>query len=203
MPIPPSHVLIINFLSFIQGEYTCDPPVQLVESMLNYIPSIEKNISFGIMTGDIPPHEVWSTLPFMKTERIHDSAYALLHTHFDSKDKINTRLYPAVGNHEAAPTNNFPLSTSDIPLEQNREYLSLEWLYTALSKHWNGWIANDPDFYVQTTTGSYATRPVEGLKLISLNTNFCYTLNWWLYQKPMEQVRQKEKVIVMTTDQCK
>jgi sphingomyelin phosphodiesterase len=157
--------------------------------MLNYIPSIEKNISFGIMTGDIPPHEVWSTLPFMKTERIHDSAYALLHTHFDSKDKINTRLYPAVGNHEAAPTNNFPLSTSDIPSEQNREYLSLEWLYTALSKNWNGWIANDPDFYVQTTTGSYATRPVEGLKLISLNTNFCYTLNWWLYQKPTEQVR--------------
>ncbi|KAI8329539.1 Metallo-dependent phosphatase-like protein [Chlamydoabsidia padenii] len=168
------------------GEYTCDPPARLVESMLKYIPTVEKNISFGIMTGDIPPHEVWSTLPFMKTERIHDNAYALLHTHFDAKDKINTILYPAVGNHEAAPTNNFPLSTSDLPLDQNHEYLSLEWLYSALNKHWNGWLTNNPNFYVQTTTGSYATRPMNGLKLISLNTNFCYTLNWWLYQRPSQ-----------------
>ncbi|CAO3591762.1 unnamed protein product [Absidia cylindrospora] len=169
------------------GEYTCDPPVKLTESMLKYIPTVEKDISFGIMTGDMPPHEVWSTLPFLKTQRIHDSAYALLHTHFDAEDKINSLLYPAVGNHEAAPTNNFPISTNNLPLDEDRKYLSLEWLYKSLTRNWRGWLSQETsNFYVQTNTGSYATRPLPGLKLISLNTNFCYTLNWWLYQRPAE-----------------
>ncbi|ORZ09835.1 Metallo-dependent phosphatase-like protein [Absidia repens] len=169
------------------GEYTCDPPARLIESMLKYIPTIEKNISFGIMTGDVPPHEIWSTLPFMKTKQIHDSAYALLHSHFDEEDKINTPLYPAVGNHEAAPTNIFPLNSSDIPVDEQHDYLSLGWLYKTLAKNWSGWLSGKPELFKQTDTGSYVTRPMEGLKLISLNTNFCYNLNWWLYQRPAEK----------------
>ncbi|KAI8081271.1 Metallo-dependent phosphatase-like protein [Halteromyces radiatus] len=168
------------------GEYTCDPPLKLIESMLKHIPKVEKEIEFGILTGDIPPHEIWSTLPFMKTQRMHENAYALLHTHFDTKDHLNSVLYPSVGNHEAAPTNNFPLKSTKLPQEKGLEYLSLKWLYRSLAKNWRGWLSDMPNFSVQTSTGSYVTRPLPGLKLISMNTNFCYTLNLWLYERPAE-----------------
>ncbi|ORX59557.1 sphingomyelin phosphodiesterase [Hesseltinella vesiculosa] len=166
------------------GEYTCDTPLALVESMLEYIEEELPDVDFGLMTGDIPPHEVWNTLPFLKTQLIHEGAYALLHAHFDSEELVNTRLYPAIGNHEAAPTNNFPLSGSNY--DENHEYLSLQWMYDTLMSRWRSWTALGDHAYVETKTGSYAAYPVPGLKLISLNTNFCYTLNWWLYQRPGE-----------------
>ncbi|KAI8365386.1 Metallo-dependent phosphatase-like protein [Radiomyces spectabilis] len=166
------------------GEYSCDTPLTLIESLLEFIPSVAPDISFGILTGDVPPHEVWSTLPFLKTQMIQDGSYQLLHAHFDSPHLLNSMLYPAVGNHESAPTNIFPLKTSKIPIEEKREYLKLLWLYKSLSESWKGWLTQQD---VEENAGSYVARPVKGLKLISLNTNFCYTLNWWLYEHPMEK----------------
>ncbi|CAO3616653.1 unnamed protein product [Cunninghamella echinulata] len=174
------------------GEYSCDTPLPLIKSMLDFIPTIENDISFGLMTGDIPPHEVWHTLPFLKTQFIQDASYRLLHAHFDAPSKINAVLYPSVGNHESAPTNNFPLKTNQLPDDMEHDFLSLVWLYKSLAKSWNGWLSynndgDDPKNDIENNTGSYVARPLHGLKLISLNTNFCYTLNWWLYQQPNER----------------
>ncbi|CAO3609031.1 unnamed protein product [Cunninghamella blakesleeana] len=174
----------ITKLSSPWGEYSCDTPLSLIESMLSYIPTVEKDISFGLMTGDIPPHEVWHTLPFLKTQFIQDGSYALLHAHFDASNKINSVLYPAVGNHESAPTNNFPLKINTLPDDDDHDFLSLTWLYKSLAKSWKGWLPIESDTKIESNTGSYVARPLKGLKLISLNTNFCYTLNWWLYQQP-------------------
>jgi sphingomyelin phosphodiesterase len=160
----------------------------LIKSLLDYIPTVEPDIEFGIMTGDVPPHEVWSTLPIFKTKIIHDETYRLLHKYFDSPFSLNSMLYPAVGNHESAPTNIFPLKSSSIPDDQDKQYLSLKWLYQSLAQSWRGWLSQSINSDVESNTGSYALRPVRGLKLISLNTNFCYVLNWWLYEHPMEKV---------------
>lgn len=169
------------------GEYSCDTPLTMIESLLEFIPTAAPNIAFGIMTGDVPPHEVWSTLPTIKTQLIHDNSYNLLHTHFDSPYLINAMLYPAVGNHEAAPTNIFPLESSRIPIEQEREYLKLRWLYESLSESWQGWLPRHTISQIKRNSGSYVARPVKGLKIVSLNTNFCYTMNWWLYESPSEK----------------
>ena len=173
----------------ITGEYSCDTSLPLIESLLEYIPSVEKDIKFGIMTGDVPPHEVWSTLPFLKTQLIQTETYNLLHAHFDGPLSLNSMLYPAVGNHEAAPTNNFPLlKTSKVKFDVDNDFLRLEWLYKSLANSWKGWLSNIASPEVETNSGSYVARPVNGLKLISLNTNFCYTLNLWLYEHPMQKV---------------
>ncbi|KAI9018040.1 Metallo-dependent phosphatase-like protein [Phycomyces nitens] len=169
------------------GAYNCDAPYTLIESMLDFIPTIAPNIEFGILTGDVPPHEVWSTLPILKTRLIQDASFTMLHNHFDSPFHINTVLYPAVGNHEAAPTNIFPLKSSSLPKDPTKKYLDLEWLYKSLSKSWRGWLSYGTNVEVERNTANYAVRPMNGLKLISLNTNFCYTLNWWLYEHPMEK----------------
>lgn len=138
------------------------------------------------MTGDVPPHEVWNTLPVLKTQLIQDQTYDLLHSYFDSP-LLDSMLYPAVGNHEAAPTNNFPLKTSSIPLEVEKHFYDLKWLYKSLARSWQGWLSPHTNPFFEYNTGSYAVRPVKGLKLISLNTNFCYILNWWLYESPVEK----------------
>lgn len=182
------HPTYMHFFFLTKGEYTCDTSLPLIESMLEFIPTVEPNIDFGIMTGDVPPHEVWSTLPFLKTQLIQDETYKLLHSHFDSQYLLNSMLYPAVGNHEAAPTNNFPLKGSKIPFDLDRDYLNLKWLYRSLAASWTGWLSPDINTDVELNTGSYTTRPVKGLKLISLNTNFCYVLNWWLYEHPIQKV---------------
>ncbi|KAI8366663.1 Metallo-dependent phosphatase-like protein [Radiomyces spectabilis] len=162
------------------GSYQCDAPLPLINSMLEYIESLD-DIRFGLMTGDVPPHDVWNTLPVNKTRMIQTDSYQLLHAYFD--DSFRARLYPTFGNHEAAPANLFPLNGSSIP--QDRSYLKMEWLYGALKKAWKGWIPREVD--VKARKGNYAVRPVRGLKIVSLNTNFCYTFNWWLYQSPFEK----------------
>lgn len=159
----------------------------LIQSLLEYIPKAEPDIAFGIMTGDVPPHEVWATLPILKTQLIQDETYELLHNHFDSPNLLNSMLYPAVGNHEAAPTNNFPLKTSNIPIEIEKDYLDMKWLYKSLAHSWRGWLSLKTNPQVEENTGSYTARPRKGLKLISLNTNFCYILNWWLYEHPIQK----------------
>ncbi|KAI8148608.1 Metallo-dependent phosphatase-like protein [Fennellomyces sp. T-0311] len=171
----------------IWGEYSCDTPISTIESLLEYIPTVAPDIAFGIMTGDVPPHEVWSTLPTIKTQLIQDHSYSLLHQHFDSPDLVNTMLYPAVGNHESAPTNMFPVKTSKIPIEEERHYLHMHWLYRSLAQSWQGWLSHHTITNMENNSASYVARPVAGLKLISLNTNFCYTMNWWLYEHPMEK----------------
>ncbi|KAG0950228.1 hypothetical protein G6F57_000117 [Rhizopus arrhizus] len=167
------------------GEYTCDSSLGLIESLLRHIPKVEPNIRFSIFTGDIPPHDVWSTLPFGKTQFIQDQSYELFHSQFDSPLLINSNVFPTVGNHESAPANIFPLEHSNIP--SKKAYLDLKWLYKSLATNWQSWLGPDINSFVQSNTGSYVARPVPGLKLISLNTNFCYILNWWLYQQPVQK----------------
>ncbi|KAL0084755.1 Metallo-dependent phosphatase-like protein [Phycomyces blakesleeanus] len=168
------------------GDYSCDTPVSLVSSMLKYIPTVEPKLAFGLITGDLPPHEVWSTLPITKTQWVEDQSFGLLHTHFDAP-LLNTMLYPAVGNHESAPTNVFPLRDSKIAIEDDKEYLTMNWLYSSLAKSWEGWLPEEALVDVEKNSASYVARPIDGLKLISLNTNFCYSLNWWLYENPISQ----------------
>ncbi|KAI7874234.1 sphingomyelin phosphodiesterase [Lichtheimia hyalospora FSU 10163] len=171
----------------IWGAYTCDTPLTLIESMLEFIPTVAPDLAFGLLTGDIPSHEVWSTLPALKTQLVEEHSFALMHAHFDSPHLINSVLYPAVGNHESAPTNIFPLKQSRIPIEEEKDYLRLEWMYASLAKSWLGWLTPNTVLQVEQNSGSYVVYPRPGLKLISLNTNFCYTMNWWLYEGNAQQ----------------
>ncbi|KAI9474288.1 MAG: Metallo-dependent phosphatase-like protein [Benjaminiella poitrasii] len=169
------------------GSFGCDTPISLIETMLEYIPIAAPNASFAILTGDIPPHEVWETLPVEKTRFIQNASYSLLHSHFDSSFLINTKLYPAIGNHESAPTNLFPLEDSSLPSGKRHDDLAMTWLYETLVKNWEGWIPSKYLSNVHKNSGSYISYPANGLKLISINTNYCYNLNWWLYEQPTKK----------------
>jgi sphingomyelin phosphodiesterase len=87
-----------------------------------------------------------------------------------------------VGNHDAAPANLFPLKKSTFPLPRKGLDLKLDWLYQSLTHSWRNWVSADVAEHLTNQFGSYALKPTKGLKLISMNTIFCYTLNWWMFE---------------------
>jgi sphingomyelin phosphodiesterase len=134
------------------------------------INSIVPDTTLTLFTGDIVDHAVWLVSEAHNLIDIND-AY--------SRMSNLTQVYGTAGNHEAAPVNSFPpLSAKSATSEQ--------WLYDALSNDWKQWIGENAsrqaDIY-----GAYSTKfPGGNLRIISLNTNFYYKENYWMYERKME-----------------
>ena len=88
-------------------------------------------------------------------------------------------FFPVIGNHEAAPVNSFPTSSMSVS--------SISWLYNILADQWGIWLNEDVERSIRET-GFYPVRlPKDNMRLIGLNTNFWYKLNWWMIIKPLEE----------------
>ncbi|KAF9427909.1 hypothetical protein BGZ94_003882 [Podila epigama] len=147
------------------GDYKCDAPIKLGVDMLKYVPKVA-NVSFSILTGDIPPHDVW----IQNKETVvvvEEIAYSTM------QNGLSTKVYPAIGNHETGPTNLFPTKASGG---------NIQWLYDSLADDWSRWLPADAVNSVKNY-GAYTASPAPGFRIISLNNNFCYTLNFYLYGK--------------------
>ncbi|KAK3847625.1 MAG: Metallo-dependent phosphatase-like protein [Linnemannia gamsii] len=149
------------------GDYRCDTPVKLTQDLMKFIRKEIPNIDFAILTGDVPPHDTW-----LQTKEtvvpIEERAYGLIES-FLGKD---VNVYPAIGNHDAGPTNLFPTERSGG---------NIQWLYNSLSTQWSSWLSPRELASVRHNHGAYSTTPHRGFRLISLNTNFCYKDNLYLY----------------------
>lgn len=146
------------------GNPKCDPPLRLEESMVEAIE--ELNPAFSIYTGDVVAHDIWMV---NRTEVLDDfnATYSLL-------DRLGL-VYAAVGNHDTAPVNLFP--ASEIPASHD----SMDWAYQALSSAWHGLAPIDT-----ADRGSYSSIvPGKNLKIISYNSIFYYTNNFYMYTDPM------------------
>ncbi|KAG0380984.1 hypothetical protein BGX24_001693 [Mortierella sp. AD032] len=144
------------------GDYNCDSPVKLGQSLLKYVPTIAQP-SFAILTGDVPPHDVWSeTQNTVVGEEAN--AYGIMAS-------LGATIYPTIGNHESGPPNLFPTKASGG---------DASWLYNSLASAWSRWLPSDAANSVKNF-GAYTVSPSPGFRIISLNTNFCYTMNFYLY----------------------
>ncbi|KAF7171965.1 hypothetical protein CNMCM5623_004235 [Aspergillus felis] len=154
------------------GHPKCDPPLRLEESMMAAIAAMDP--AFSIYTGDVVPHDVWSV---NQTEVLHDlnATYSLL-------DQLGL-VYAALGNHDTAPVNLFP--SERIPVSHNPQ-----WAYDALAADWTklvGGPLSAPVVHATDQFGSYsAIHPGGKLRIISYNSVFYYTYNFYAYQEPME-----------------
>lgn len=157
------------------GSYNCDLPMRTFEAALKYLNKTialfnGPEIKYIIWTGDLKPHDVWS-----------ESKESAISTYKQVFDTIfgylpNVRIFPSLGNHEMIPVDSFSpsnllgIARGDSP----------EWVYKVLDGYWSRWL---PDDTVKTIMkdGLYAVHVLPGLKIISLNTNFCHSNNFWLY----------------------
>lgn len=156
------------------GSYAeCDIPMHTFESSLKAIRDTMKqdgSVDYLIWTGDIQPHDVW-----MQTKEgasaTYDAVFAKIFEYLP-----DVTVLPTLGNHEMVPVDSFsPSNLLSIARED-----SPEWLYRKIDSSWSHWLPADT---IKTITkdGFYATMVRPGLKVVSLNTNFCHNKNFWLY----------------------
>ncbi|XP_026276630.1 sphingomyelin phosphodiesterase [Frankliniella occidentalis] len=149
------------------GDYRkCDTPKRTVDNMLQHIASTHPDIDYIIWTGDLPPHDVWN--------QTREENLSILKETVAQMAQLfpGIPIFPALGNHEAAPVNSFPP-----PFVQN-DY-SINWLYDELDAQWRQWLPSSVSRTVRRGAFySVLVRP--GFRIISLNMNYCNNKNWWL-----------------------
>jgi sphingomyelin phosphodiesterase len=159
------------------GDYrTCDLPQWTAENMLKYIVQNEEQINFIYFTGDIAPHDVW------QQTQIKDLKEISLTTRLLNQTFLNKKIYPCVGNHEAAPPDLF--STDN-----------MSWLYLNLANQWINQFGLDEQTRDTIIRGGYYTTIIASkLRLISLNMNYCTENNYWLFINSTDPLGQLQWV---------
>ncbi|GCC38205.1 hypothetical protein chiPu_0016717, partial [Chiloscyllium punctatum] len=147
------------------GEYSkCDLPLHTIENLLQHLQPGHFDLVYW--TGDIPAHDVWH-----QTRKNQLTALNTI-TGLIQKYLGHVAVYPAVGNHESTPVNSFPP-----PFIHGNE--SSAWLYDAMVQAWKGWLPEEAQETLRRA-GFYTVKLNPGLRLVSLNMNFCSHENFWL-----------------------
>lgn len=149
------------------GDYrSCDIPPRTLDNLFQHLQSIQNKFDFIYWTGDLPPHNIWNQSRTDQTKAIN------VLTDYFLKYLPKKKLFPVVGNHESAPVDSFPPS-----FIKGKD--SISWLYSALNESWSHWLPKET--YGTIKSGAYYTvSPFPGFRIVSINTNYCNKLNWWL-----------------------
>ncbi|GAA5985539.1 hypothetical protein JCM10908_007017 [Rhodotorula pacifica] len=146
------------------GHKKCDAPPALVESMFRAIDRFVPNRTLSIFTGDVVESAVWAVerpVVYNDLELWHQDMQA--------------PSYPVVGNHDVSPVNAFPRSNSP-------SAHASDWVFELAARDWQKWIGHHAANQVRNMSGCYSrVHPGTDLKIISLNTNYWYKQNFWLY----------------------
>lgn len=156
------------------GTYSnCDVPLRTLVSALKALNSTMNStlgIDYIIWTGDIQPHDVWQQ-DKKSALATYESVFAKIFEYLP-----NAKIFPTLGNHEMVPVDSFSPS--------NLKYIarddSPEWLYKKMDTYWSRWLPTDTAKTIEKD-GFYSVVVRPGLKIVSLNTNFCHNSNLWLY----------------------
>ncbi|KZT61486.1 Metallo-dependent phosphatase [Calocera cornea HHB12733] len=165
------------------GAFQCDLPMDLAGVAIEAIPALAgagptgREFDFAIFTGDLISHDN------------HDWPLQLGRTYIEYEESItfsmiqsalgSTPVYAALGNHDTWP------QACAAPLSMQPEYLGnqFSWNYEHISALWaqKGWIDSTSYQYASVHYGGYAITTWRGLKIISFNSDFWYTDNWFNY----------------------
>ncbi|KIK68505.1 hypothetical protein GYMLUDRAFT_35936 [Collybiopsis luxurians FD-317 M1] len=148
------------------GNSKCDSPPDLADSMLEAVNSF--NAKFVIFTGDVVEGATWLTTQDEVTADLEDFNAQLL-------SKVTAPIFPSIGNHDSTPVNSFPRNTTDTTLD-------VQWVFDTQSAGWEQWIGSAASQQVDHISGSYAASvPDMNLIILSVNTQYWYKQNLWLY----------------------
>ncbi|XP_029375342.1 sphingomyelin phosphodiesterase [Echeneis naucrates] len=164
------------------GTYSkCDLPLRTVENLLENAAKAG-SWDWVYWTGDIPAHNVWSQTRKQQLSELTVIS-RLIHKHLGP----NVTVYPAVGNHESTPVNSFPP-----PFVHGNK--SSAWLYNAMAEEWSAWLP--PQALNTLRYGGFYTVAIQpGLRVVSLNMNFCARENFWLMVNSTDPANQLQWLV--------
>jgi len=174
---PPKFEVPAHRLAGYWGDYRdCDAPTYMVADALNKIKTTHSKIDYIYHTGDVVPHNIWSTT---KKDNI------ILLTEVDqlvAETFPNVPVYSVMGNHEPHPTNLF--GGPEVP-----DHINVRWLYVHVWNLWSKWL---PESAKDTVLrgGYYTVTPKPGFRIIALNNMDCYLYNWWVLHESSVAMEQ-------------
>ncbi|XP_037126442.1 sphingomyelin phosphodiesterase [Syngnathus acus] len=164
------------------GTYSkCDLPLRTVGNLLENV-ARSGPWDWVYWTGDIPAHNVWS-----QTRKQQLSALTVITRLIQKHLGPNVTVYPAIGNHESTPVNSFPPPF----VHGNR---STAWLYDTMADEWSKWLPKQTLKSLRYG-GFYTTEIQPGLRLVSLNMNFCARENFWLMVNSTDPANQLQWLV--------
>ena len=63
--------------------------------------------------------------------------------------------------------------------------VSTSWVYQVADTQWSRWLPVDVSSTIRHG-GYYTTLARPGLRIVSMNMNYCYTFNWWTLYKSQD-----------------
>ncbi|KAI4814708.1 hypothetical protein KUCAC02_003892 [Chaenocephalus aceratus] len=169
------------------GTYSkCDLPLRTVENLLENA-ARDGPWDWVYWTGDIPAHNIWSQTRKQQLSEL-TVITRLIHKYLGP----HVTVYPAIGNHESTPVNSFPPPF----VHGNR---SMSWLYDTMAEEWSAWL---PEQALKTLRygGFYTVEIQPGLRLVSLNMNFCARENFWLMVNSTDPANQLQWLVHILQD---
>ncbi|KAJ9660700.1 hypothetical protein H2198_002443 [Neophaeococcomyces mojaviensis] len=160
------------------GSFICDSPADLALSSFQSMPSFfnMNNLSFSIFTGDIVSHDNDDQLSQAYVEYEEQITYQTFKAHLG-----NIPVYATLGNHDSFPE---ALNTQNgLNPGSSTSANAMSWNYQLLSSLWqnNSWIDATEAQYAATHYAAYAHTTAQGLRIISINTDFWYKANIFNY----------------------
>lgn len=156
-------------------------------------------MDFVYYTGDLPPHNVWNQSQEQQLYSLHTINQLL------AKTFPNVTFYPAVGNHEAGTLSPFALDSSSLRSVQAPCNLfptptvrsdNISWLYEAVADSWLQLGLPAETRETVERGGFYTTVVRPGLRVISLNMNYCSAENFWLFINSTDPLGQLQWVSI-------
>ncbi|KAI9666920.1 MAG: hypothetical protein M1831_001425 [Alyxoria varia] len=151
------------------GSLKCDTPADLAISTFTTMDQFfdRSKVEFAIFTGDILSHDENDQLSQEYVEWEERVTYDTFKAHMG-----DTPVYATLGNHDSFPE----AFASPNSLRSGN---SFSWNYELHSSLWenNGWINRDDRDYARTHYGVYAHTTKQGLRMISINSDFWYRGN--------------------------
>ncbi|EDO31208.1 predicted protein, partial [Nematostella vectensis] len=138
-------------------------------------------VDYVLWTGDIPPHNIWNQSRNAQLKSLDNAVDLILHY------LPGVKVFPAIGNHEGSPVNSFPPPSIT---DEN----SNSWLRNELAKDWGNWL---PEYTMSTIKKGafYSVLVSKGLRIVSINMNYCNNMNWWLLLDSIDPAGQLQWLV--------
>ncbi|KAA1479007.1 hypothetical protein DENSPDRAFT_89208 [Dentipellis sp. KUC8613] len=206
------------------GNARCDSPVDLAESLLRAVDTIAPGASFTILTGDVVERDTWLVNKSEVTvdleawnlemlQNLRTAVYpaigisCLIFYYFISDESdytqgTSTRIRAhsrfqamiRIMISDTAPVNAFSRDVTPTPDNS-------QWVFDIETTGWKPWIGGQAAGEVHDMSGSYSVQvPGTNLRILSVNTQYWYKQNFWLYDRD-EQIADPNGLLAFMVEQ--
>lgn len=156
------------------GYYWCDAPPALLDSTLRDARRFQ--YEFALFTGDMVDH---NPVFISKHDTILEEEVSLRSL---KRELGMMPVYPVLGNHDSYPYGQEPQPSSPYTARTQFNIDLMQHLWSSEFK----WIDKPTAGELRCTRGAYAVMAKPGLKIITLNSNFWYRWNFYMYDNVKE-----------------